>query len=231
MGNELETAFERIEQLLYSCENGTNLDLAETALTKIKNEANSPQVLAKVYGKLAQVENYRYEYVSSGEKLAVAEKGVNLAKKGLEYDENNVDANSWAAAMMGIHGMEMGILSSLFYLGPVKKHAEKALQLDESYHYGQPHIILGELYRLSPPSPVGMRNLNKALEHLRRSVELGPEDPQARFHLAELYINLRRKELAFKELETLLSQDIQVRGPVYAENWKAKAGKLREKLA
>lgn len=230
MNNEFEKEFAEVKHLLYFCEVDNNLEKAETMLQQIMGAAEEPSVLAIVYGKLAQVENYRFEYAPVKERLAIAEKGVKLAKKGLEYDAKCVDATSWAASMMGIHGLEMGILSSLFYLGPIRKHADMALELDETYHYAQPHLILGELYRLSPPSPVGMRDMKKALEHLLRSTELGSEDPQAKFHLAELYISLRKKDLARKELNSLLEQDIKVRGPIYAANWKAKARKLQEKL-
>lgn len=230
MNNKFMKEFDEIEKLFYSCEEDNNLEKVEIQLNQLAENSDDSAVLAKVYGKLAQVENYRYEYAPSSERSAIAEKGVILAKKGLEYDKNSIDANSWAASMMGIHGIEMGILSSLFYLAPIRKHAEKALELDEAYHYGQPHIIMGELYRLTPPSPIGMRDMSKALEHLTRSVELGPLDPQARFHLAELYISLRKKDLARKEITTLLEQDIKVRGPIYAGNWKLKANKLLEKL-
>lgn len=230
MNNQFENEFEEVKQLLNLCEVENSLEKAETLLEQIVRATEEPSVLAKVYGMLAQVENYRFEYVPECERLAIAKKGVELAKKGLEYDDNCVDANSWAASMMGIHGLEMGILSSLFYLGPIRKHAEKALKLDEAYHYAQPHLILGELYRLSPPSPIGMRDMNKALEHLLRSTELGSDDPQAKFHLAELYISLRKKDLARAEISSLLEQDIKVRGPIYAANWKAKARKLQEKL-
>lgn len=230
MNNQFEKKFEEVKHLLYFCEVDNNLEKAEILLGQIADATEESSVLAKVYGNLAKVENYRFEYAPESERLAIAKKGVELAKKGLELDENCVDANSWAASMMGMHGLEMGILSSLFYLGPIRKYAEKALELDETYHYGQPHLILGELYRLSPPSPIGMRDMNKALEHLLRSTELGSKDPQARFHLAELYISLRKKDLARAEISLLLEQDINVRGPIYVANWKVKARKLQEKL-
>lgn len=230
MNTQFAKEFTEVKPLLYFCEADNNLVKAEALLKQIAEATEEPAVLAKVYGMLAQVENYHFEYVPENQRLAVAEKGVKLAKKALEYDDNCVEANSWAASMMGIHGLEMGILSSLFYLGPIRRYAEKALQLDETYHYAQPHLILGELYRLSPPSPIGVRDMNKALEHLLRSVELGSDDPQAKFHLAELYISLRKKDLARAELSSLLEQDIKVRGPIYAANWKEKARKLQEKL-
>lgn len=230
MDNKYKKEFEEINQLLYFCETGNNLENAETLLKQIAGDTDDTSVLAKTYGMFAQVENYRFEYANETARLAIAEKGVKLARKGLEYDDNCVEANSWAASMMGIHGLEMGILSSLFYLRPIKEHAEKALKLDATYHYAQPHLILGELYRLSPPSPIGVRDMKKSLEHLLRSTELGGQDPQAKFHLAELYLSLRKKDLARQEISLLFERDYEVRGPVYIANWKAKAHRLQEKL-
>ena len=137
MNNKLKKELEEVKELLYFCEADNNLEKAETLLKQIAEAADDTSVLAKIYGMLAQVENYRFEYANESQRLAIAEKGVKLARQGLEYDDNCVEANSWAASMMGIHGLEMGILSSLFYLRPIKEHADKALLLRKSVWCGQ----------------------------------------------------------------------------------------------
>lgn len=230
MGPYWEQTFEHVEQLLYRCETDDNLDRAESILLQVAQETRDPEILARVYAELAQVEFWRYEYAPQDRRLTVAAKGVKLAKRALEYDSNHLQANAWAAAMMGLHGLEMGILSSLFYIGQVRDCAERALQVDEAYHSALPHQILGDLFRLTPPSPVGFRDKQKALAHLQRARALAPACPQAKLRLAELYVNLRKDDLARRELQAVLGQEIEERGPLFAAKYKQKAADMAKKL-
>ena len=223
------TVFETVEDLFYRVETGNNLDQAETLLESLSKNESDPAILARVYAELAQAQVWRYEYAPANQRLAFAEKGVKLANRALEYDQNNLQANFWAAATMGTHGMEMGIMSSLFYLGRIKAHCERVLQLDETYQSAAAHQILGDLYRMTPPRPIGMGDKQKALEHLQRARELAPTCPKAKLRLAELYISLRKKDLARQEIQLLLDQEIPEHGPIYAEKVKLQARDLLSK--
>ncbi len=132
--------------------------------------------------------------------------------------------------MMGYHGLEMGIISALHYMGQVKACAERVVALDEVYHSALGHQILGDLHRLTPPAPLGFGNKQKAMEHLLRARELAPECPQAKLRLAELYLSQRKKELARQQIQLVLDQDIFERGPVFAAKMKARASDLQKKL-
>lgn len=220
------TVFETVADLFYRVEAGDNLDQAETLLESLSKSESDPAILARVYAELAQAQIWRYEYAQANQRLAFAEKGVKMATRALEYDPNNLQANFWAAATMGTHGMEMGIMSSLFYLGRIKTHCEQTLQLDETYQNAAAHQILADLYRMTPPKPIGIGDKQKALVHLLRARELAPTCPKAKLRLAELYINLRKKDLARREIQLLLDQDIPEHGPIYAEKVKAQARDL-----
>ncbi len=221
---------EEIERLLYKCEKDNNLNKAEELLHKLAESIDDSSILARINAELVQVEFWRYEYAVQDDRLAIAERGVALAKKALEYDSDNLEANAWAAAIKGLHGLEMGILSSLFYIKKVREHAEHVLEIDETYHSAIAHQILGDLYRLTPPSPIGMKNTTKAMEHLLKARELAPDCPQAKLRLAEMYLTKRQKEKARIEINLLLEQNIEERGPIYAENCRAKGRKLLKKL-
>jgi hypothetical protein len=227
---ELDEIFKEVDDLLYYCEKDGNIDRAVSLLESQLNSVKDNSTLARIYGILAQAQFWRHYYAPESELLAIAEKGVNLAKKGLELDPNSLHANTFAAMLMGIHGLEMGIMSSLFYIKHVKACAERGMEIDETYFDAGPHVILGDLYRLAPPPPIGCGNKKQAVEHLARASELAPHSPVARLRLAEAYIRVRKKDLARQEAEFVLNQDIEERGPIFAENMKQWAQDILKKL-
>jgi tetratricopeptide (TPR) repeat protein len=227
---QLDEVFKEADDLLYHCEKNGNIDRAVSLLESQLNNVEDSSALARIYGILAQAQFWRHYYAPEGERLAIAEEGVNLAKKSLELDPNNLYANTFAAMLMGIHGLEMGIMSSLFYIKHVKECAERGIEIDETYFDAGPHVILGDLYRLAPPPPIGCGNKKKAVHHLARAREIAPHSPLARLRLAEAYIRVRKKDLARQEAEFVLNQDIEERGPIFAENMKQWARDILKKL-
>ncbi len=230
MDAQLTSTFDTIEDLFFRLEYDDNLDRAEAILKSLAETVTDPASLARVYAEMAQATYWRYEYAPKSELLAIAAKGAKLAERALEYDPNNLQANAWAAAMKGYYGLQMGILSSLHYMPEIKAHAERVVELDPTYRAAMGHQTLGELHRLSPPPPLAYGNKQKALEHLLRAKELAPEDPQTKWRLAELFISLRKKDLARNEIQFVLDQNIIERGPIFAAKWKQRVRDLEKKL-
>ncbi|MBI4831301.1 MAG: tetratricopeptide repeat protein [Candidatus Lindowbacteria bacterium] len=228
--SQLEAVFAEADRLFEQCEADGNLDKAEAMLTPLTERIADASLLARVYAMLAQREFWRHYYAPEEERLAIAEKGIGFAQKALEIDPKNLYANYWAALLMGIHGLEMGILSALFYMEKIKGCAEQVVELDESYMNGGAHQVLGDLYRLTPPPPVAFGDKEKAVEHLLRANELSPNDPQARLRLAEAYFSVRQKDKARREAEHVLNQKAAVRGPIYTENMKKWAREILAKV-
>lgn len=76
--------------------------------------------------------------------------------------------------------------------------AEIALLFDEKMEDGGPHRVLGRLHHQTPKIPLitGWASKEKALEHLKKAIEFGPEDPMNYLFLGELYLDLDQKEKA-----------------------------------
>ncbi|MBI5118885.1 tetratricopeptide repeat protein [Candidatus Poribacteria bacterium] len=228
--SQLEAVFVEVDRFFEQCEEDGNLDKAEAMLTPLRERITDASLLARAYAMLAQAEFWRHYYAPEEERLAIAERGVGLAQKALELHSNNLYANYWAALLMGVHGLEMGILSALFYMDKIKECAERVVELDESYMNGGAHQVLGDLYRLTPPPPVAFGDKEKAVEHLLRANELSPNDPQAKLRLAEAYFSIREKDKARQEADHVLNQKTIVRGPIYTENMKQWARDILAKL-
>lgn len=221
--------FEEVEALLHRWEDPGNPERAEALLAQIAASTGDRAVLATVLGLRAQARWLSYEDAPPSERRALAEGGVGLARRALEHDPGSLHANAWAAALMGVHGLEMGILGALFYLKEIQAAAEKVLRIDETYHGALAHQILGELHRLAPPRPIGVRDYGRALEHLTRARRLS-DCPMAKLRLAELYLALRKPDLAREEVHAALAQDIDERGPRYEARCRARARELEARL-
>jgi tetratricopeptide (TPR) repeat protein len=228
---ELEEMFTKIDQCFDKLEEHNNLHKAEVLLKEYLDKVSDPAVRSRIYAMLAQVEFWRYEYApeKSKERRVVAKKGADLAKKALELDENNMWANAWASAMMGIHGQEEGILSILHYLPKIEGYAKRAIELDENYNNAMAHQVLGNLYRLSPPKPISVGSKKKSLEEFERVRELAPSCPVAAISFAELQLSRRKKDDARKLLQFVIDTEKVDHGPEFMAKQKEKAKKLIKK--
>lgn len=230
----LDEAFAEVERALFTCETAGHFERAETLLDQIAETSDDPAILARVYGQRAHAAVLRYDYAEGRERLAVAGTAVHLARRGLELDPDCLEANVWAAAAMCAHGPEMGFAGIGYYLQQILHLAGSALRSDETYADALAHQILADCHRLSLPAPMGVRDHPTALRHLLRARELAPHCPTTRLRLAELYLGMSRSEpnaLAEEQLDLVLSQQIDERGPIFADRCRARARQLRARLA
>ena len=212
--------------LIDDCEAADGLNRAE-ALLQAHLDANADATTtARAYALLAAIEFWRHDYAPEDDRAHFAEKGANLAAKAIESDPDDLYANAWSAALMGIWGLEQGVLSILHYIPKIAARAERTIELDETYNNAMGHQVIGNLYRLSPPKPIGIGNKRKALAHLERARELAPTCPDAKLSLGELLMAMRKKDRARAELQLLVDQDIALHGPAFAARKKAKAREL-----
>ena len=80
------------------------------------------------------------------------------------------------------------------------------LKENEMFFFAGPHRALGRLFHQAPGWPISVGNKLKAVEHLERAVELAPEFFNNRSFLAELYLDMGRKDKAREHLEYLVGQ-------------------------
>ena len=127
--------------------------------------------------------------------------GVEYGKKAVELEPESVAANLWFASNMGNHAVERGIMSALFYLGPIEKHGKKAMELEEGFFHAAPLRLMGRFYQQAPGWPVGPGDGKKALQCLERAMELSPDFGFNHTYLADLHLSNGKKDEARKLLE------------------------------
>ncbi len=138
-----------------------------------------------------------------------AQKKMDLFLKGKEWgldairrNPNRPDAHYWYAVNLGNYGQVRGKLKSLFLLKPMKDALNEVLHIDPQCYYGGAYRVLGKMYFELPGFAGGDKH--KAEEYLRKSLEIDPCYTLTLLYLAQVLIDLHRKEEAKQVLGTLM---------------------------
>ncbi len=181
-------------------------------------------------GLLSELYYWTGEFAEPDEKLFNFEYGVNYGEKGVAVNENSLEANFWLAVNYGSFGTEKGIMKSLELIKPIKKCAEKVLEIDESYFYGGPWRVLGRLYHKAPGFPFSVGDTKKGIECLEKALELGPKFYLNHLFIAEAYQSNSNKQKAKEHLEWIINAPLNKNHEKEDELYKNDAKKMLEKF-
>ncbi len=204
-----------------------NLDRAYGELTELVEEY--PEC-AWGYGLLSEIYYWFGENAEPDDKLFCFEEGVRYGEHGVEVDEDSLQASFWLSVNYGSFGQEKGIMKSLSLVNPIKKLAERVIEIDEGYFYGGPWRVLGRLYNKAPGFPISIGDNKKAAECLGRALELGPKFYLNHLFLAELYISDRKYDKARDRLEWILDAPLNKNHEREDEGYKEDAEALLNDL-
>jgi hypothetical protein len=114
------------------------------------------------------------------------------------FGVGDVPALFWtAAAWGGWIGASTGKPEALADLPALETSIIRALELDEAFHYGGPHLLMA-VYLCSKP-PVSERQLDQAQAHFQRALQIGGEQFLAgRVMYAEYYARGMKDRLLFE---------------------------------
>ncbi len=220
--------FEKARQMIDERElDEGNLDAVYNDLTELV--AKDTQC-AWAYGLLSEIYFWFGQIAAAEDKLFCYEQGVNFGEQGIAADENCLEANMWLAVNYGFFGQEKGMMKSLTLIAPIKKMAEKAVELDEGYFYGGPWRVLGRLYHQAPGFPISVGSSKKALECLKKALTFGPKFYLNHLFLAEFYISDGKKSPAKEHLQWILDASLSKNHEREDEIYKQNAKELITKL-
>ena len=221
---------EKILQLLVDRENDypdALLDARKQLLDLLEESKNDSEVttrLAEVHywlGTLAEDET---------EKEEILARGVELGKQAVILAPDSVAANFWYTNCMAAHGMVRGMMNSLFYLKPMEKYGNRALELDETFFNAAPLRMMGRFYCKVPPCPVGPGDKKKGLALAKRAVELAPDYLYNQVILAEAYLSARYFDEAREGFEKVLAAPEPEQFKLSHARYRAEAVFLLERL-
>lgn len=162
-----------------------------------------------------------------GQDVEPFEKAVNAAKQAVAINPNSLPGHYWLGVAYGVYGKAKGVMKSLSLVDPIKEEMNWVIAKDPNYENGGPYRVLGRLYFKLPGLFGG--DTDKAIENLKKAVQLGPNRWINHLYLAEVYI----KEDKTPEAKALIKQIIA--GPAETgfepeyKLWKAEAEQLLKK--
>ncbi|MCJ7774595.1 MAG: TRAP transporter TatT component family protein [Desulfobacterales bacterium] len=128
--------------------------------------------------------------------------GQMYAKKLCELDSDNVEGNFWFAVNMALYGGEVGVMKSAFMLPDIKRRMEIVMDREKYYYHGGPQRLLARIDYETPGFFRG--SLEKAEAMLKEAIHASPNFTLSYVYLAEIYMEMKKPDLARKELKFVL---------------------------
>lgn len=149
------------------------------------------------------------ERVNKDEKKALYEKGRQYAALVIQKEPSRVEGHYWLALNSCGVAENSRPSTALGMLPEIVDTLKIAVKLDETYDRAGPHRVIGRLYSQAPGWPVSVGDPGKAIQHLRRAVQIAPENSTNRLYLAESLIQEGMIDEAGMELEKILASSRQ----------------------
>jgi tetratricopeptide (TPR) repeat protein len=153
--------------------------------------------------KLAKAYWYFGNHSQKDEKAALYQKGIDAAKKAIAIAPNKCEGHFWLGVNYGLFAESQGMFKALGLINPIKDEMNKAMDINEDCECGGPQRVLGRLYAKAPWFKGGSKS--KAIEFLKKSMELCPNDTQTRLFLVEIYLDQGKKALAVEQLKAIIA--------------------------
>jgi tetratricopeptide (TPR) repeat protein len=152
-------------------------------------------------------------------RLAVAKRGVVLARRARELNPAGVEGHYYYALNVG-YLADADNAYGLDAVVEMEAALKRVIELDEQFDRAGGLRLLGILHLRTPAPPVSIGSARKGLRCLQRAVELFPADPENLLYLAEALRDNGRTDEALAVLGKI----------ALGEPWQSKARLLRESL-
>nr|MBP8646739.1 tetratricopeptide repeat protein [Syntrophobacteraceae bacterium] len=215
-GATKEPSVERPPQLPSQSENilgdpeQMSRDLADIEATLSQKEGEARR---KALTDLARLYFLLGEYGEKSEREIHFTKGRTFADILCREEPGRVEGYYWLAlnlaglAECGGAGRALGLLPTII------ENLKTALEIDENYDQAGPHRVLGCIYCKAPCWPLSEGDIKKSLHHLRRAVEIAPENSTNHLYLAQTLLQLCDLQEARRELQCVLAGTQHAEGP------------------
>lgn len=154
------------------------------------------------------------------EELAL--EGIAACRQAISRDHRQAGTHYYLAMNLG-QLARCRPLSGLKLVYQMRDAFERARELDEQFDFAGPDRNLGLLYREAPGWPASLGDRRRARRHLERAVELVPDHPANRLHLAETALEWKNTALLWPQVDALKrllpAARQRLTGPLWEDNW------------
>jgi tetratricopeptide (TPR) repeat protein len=129
------------------------------------------------------------------------EAGVKAGKIASHIEPEKPDGYFWQGANLGEQAKRAPLTKGLTTIGEIRRIMHKVIELDPEYQNGSAYVALGQI-ELATRLTGG--KAEKAIEYLKKAVEIEPENAYAQLYLAEAYLAVQKDAEAKKHLDYIL---------------------------
>ena len=188
-------------------------------LFKERADLGKAQNAIDTLGKARNIENRNYEvewkfarysyYLGSRRNLEdsasekILKKGLEAARIAKRMEPKKPDGYFWYGAILGEQSRRSPVTVGVISIGKIKEAMNKVIEIDEGYQGASAYDALGQVELESRGLAGG--SPEKALEHLKKALELNSKNAYVRLHLGETYLALNKDAEAKKHLQYILS--------------------------
>lgn len=165
--------------------------------------------------RILQASYYYVTYAEKDKKLRreAVDRAMEIGQKGLEAYPESAAMNYWMAALWGswskLHGRFAAAKKDVAL--KIRALAEKTIELDPEYNEGGGYRTLGRLHFKTPRIPflITWPDKKKALELLKKAVEVGPKNLTNHLFYAEALLYSGKRAEARKEITLIQKADVR----------------------
>ena len=177
-------------------------------LTNWEKESNANSDYELLW-RLAQWEHFRALQVLAGDESDASaaktylESGAKRASRAMELERHRVEGWFWN----GVCTLEAGRLSGTFAaaraLPSATRHIERAMAIDESYHWAGPLRVLARITHYKPLILGG--SVDRALDIYRRALQIAPDNSTTLLYYCEALLADQQNALARQTLQKIIN--------------------------
>ena len=180
-----------------------------------RGDLNKAREAIDILGKARNIEDRNYEvewkfarysyYLGSRRSLGdneiekVLKQGLEAARIAKRMEPKKPDGYFWYGAILGEQSRRSPVTVGIVSVGKIKSAMNKVIEIDPDYQGASAYDALGQVELASRGLAGG--SAEKALEHLRKGLELNENNAYVRLHLGEAYLALNKDAEAKKHLE------------------------------
>jgi tetratricopeptide (TPR) repeat protein len=138
--------------------------------------------------------------------LAHYEAGAAAAAEAVRMRDLRVEGHFWLGANAAEAANRRGALASLGALRKTSHHIERAMTIDEAYHFAGPLRVWGRITHLKPLLLGG--SIERAIDIYRRALQLAPANSTTNLYYAEVLLADQQRPLARQVLHTILNAPV-----------------------
>ncbi len=136
----------------------------------------------------------------------------------------------WEAIIESTYAGAKGGLGALSLMEDARDLLLKAEKIDATALDGAIYTTLGSFYYMVPGWPIGFGDDDKALEYLKKGLEIAPQNMDANYFMGDYWLDQHKYKKAGRYLQKVLDLPDVAERPIYSQGRKAEAAKKLEKI-